>query len=131
MAVKRLRATVQCVTERRAHKRIDGNPFAKEMDNRFGQGAPSTREIPSTRKKHLRTMKRADDSSTRKQAVPEMKPADNTSTRMMEPVKNIPNRVIEFNAARAACRSSDASLSTRTSPEDFFNFITGNSLQTL
>jgi hypothetical protein len=45
-----LRAIVQCVTEQRAHKRIDENPFAREMDAGHGQGALSTREIPSTRK---------------------------------------------------------------------------------
>ena len=45
-----LRAIVQCVTEQRAHKRIDENPFARVTDAGEWRGAPSTRETPSTRK---------------------------------------------------------------------------------
>jgi len=45
-----LRPIVQYLSEQCAHKRIDQNPFAREADAGYGQGAPSTRETPSTRK---------------------------------------------------------------------------------
>ena len=51
-----LRAIVQCVTEQRAHKRIDENPFAREKGTGEGgagegRGVTSTRETPSTRER--------------------------------------------------------------------------------
>jgi len=46
------------VTEQRAHKRIDANPFAREAGAGYGQGAASTRETHPSENKHPRTMKR-------------------------------------------------------------------------
>ena len=38
------------VSEHKAHKRIDENTFVREAGAGYGQGAPSTRKTPSTRK---------------------------------------------------------------------------------
>ena len=71
-----LRAIVQCVTEQRAHKRIDGNPFARVTDAGEGRGAPSTRETPSTRKSTAQ-----DDETDRKRILPDDKPGTKNDPR--------------------------------------------------
>ena len=61
-----LRAIVPCVTEQRAHKRIDENLFVREAGAGYGQGASSTRETHPPENKHHRMLKQAESASTRK-----------------------------------------------------------------
>ena len=76
-----LRAIVQCVTEQRAHKRIEENPFAREKGTGEGgagegRGVTSTRETPSTRNPTA-----PGDEASRKLIHPDDKPATKNDPR--------------------------------------------------
>ena len=84
-----LRAIVQCVTEQRAHKRIDANPFARVTDAGEGRGAPSTRETPSIRKPAT-----PDDETGRKR----IQPNDETGRQHIHPDEGSASKPILSNA---------------------------------
>ena len=60
-----LRTIVQCVTEQRAHKRIDENPFSRETGVGTGQEAHPPERLPSIKNQYSRMMEPAESSSSR------------------------------------------------------------------